>query len=54
MFGKLLTRMYAKIFWVAILDYTFSTNGILLDFYYVILYTIFIYSEKKWACYEFI
>ena len=47
MVGKLLTRIYCKSILAAILDYTFSTNGILLDFYYVILYNIFYILSKN-------
>ena len=47
--GKLLgpTQLYCKSILAAILAYTFSTNGILLDFYYVVLYNIFLYILKK-------
>ncbi len=34
-------HIYCKRILAAILDYTFSTNGILLDFYYVVVCNIF-------------
>ena len=44
--GQLLAIMYCESILAAILDCEVPTNGILCDFYYVILYNIRTYSEK--------